>query len=141
MKKIGLEAKLQEITETRANAIGIIGGTGEGPALMFNGHLDTGRSGSEEEDYAALGGPIAPGYKPKSYMKNGFIFGLGANNMKGGVAAAVTALDALLQSGVKLKGDVIIAGVAGESEKTPSKAPYAPTAGATMKASASAPDT
>jgi len=119
MKKIGLEAKLQEITETRANAIGIIRGTGEGPALMFNGHLDTGRSGSEEEDYAALGGPIAPGYKPKSYMKNGFIFGLGANNMKGGVAAAVTALDALLQSGVKLKGDVIIAGVAGESEKSP----------------------
>jgi acetylornithine deacetylase len=86
---------------------------------MFNGHLDTGRSGSEEEDYAALGGPIAPGYKPRSYMKNGFVFGLGANNMKGGVAAAVTALDALAQSGVRLKGDVIIAGVAGESEKSP----------------------
>ncbi|MBI4525030.1 MAG: M20/M25/M40 family metallo-hydrolase [Deltaproteobacteria bacterium] len=119
MKKIGLEARLQPITETRANAIGIIRGSGEGPTLMFNGHLDTGRSGSEEEDYAALGGPIAPGYKPKSYMKSGFIFGLGANNMKGGVAAAVTALDALLQSGVKLKGDVIIAGVAGESEKSP----------------------
>lgn len=119
MKKIGLEARLQKITDTRANAIGMIRGTGEGPALMFNGHLDTGRSGSEEEDYAALGGPIAPGYKPKSYMKNGFVFGLGANNMKGGVAAAVTALDALSQTGVKLKGDVIIAGVAGESEKSP----------------------
>jgi acetylornithine deacetylase len=118
MKKIGLEAKLQEITETRANAIGILRGTGEGPALMFNGHLDTGRSGNDEEDFAALGGPIAPGYKPKSYMKNGFVFGLGANNMKGGVTAAVTALDALLQSGVKLKGDVIITGVAGESEKS-----------------------
>jgi acetylornithine deacetylase/succinyl-diaminopimelate desuccinylase-like protein len=118
MKKIGLEARLQEITETRANAIGIIRGTGEGPTLMFNGHLDTGRSGNDEEDLAALGGPIPAGYKPKSYMKNGFVFGLGANNMKGGVTAAVTALDALLQSGVKLKGDVIIAGVSGESEKS-----------------------
>src|SRR5688572_11807685 len=73
MKKMGLEARLQKITDTRANAIGIIRGTGEGPTLMFNGHLDTGRSGSEEEDYAALGEPIAPGYKPKSYMKNGFV--------------------------------------------------------------------
>ena len=103
---------------TGINAIGIIRGTGEGPTLMFNGHLDTGRSGNDEEDLAALGGPIPAGYKPKSYMKNGFVFGLGANNMKGGVTAAVTALDALLQSGVKLKGDVIIAGVAGESEKS-----------------------
>jgi len=118
MKDLGLEVKLQEITERRANAIGILKGTGEGPALMFNGHLDTAGTGIDEEDYPALG-PIAPGFKPKSYIKNGFIFGLGANNMKGGVAAAVTSLDALLLAGVKLKGDVIVAGVAGESEKSP----------------------
>ncbi len=118
MEKIGLQARLQEITDKRANAIGMIKGTGEGPVLMFNGHLDTGRAGNEREDYAALG-PVAPGYKPKSYMKNGFIFGLGTNNMKGGLAAAVTALDALLQAGVRLKGDVVFAGVAGESEKSP----------------------
>ena len=118
MKDIGLEAKLQEITERRANAIGTLKGTGEGLNLMFNGHLDTARTGVEEEDYPALG-PVAPGFKPKSYMKNGFIFGLGANNMKGGVAAAVTALEALTRAGVKLKGDVIMAGVAGESEKSP----------------------
>lgn len=77
MKKIGLDARLQEITERRANAIEIIRGTGDGPTLMFNGHLDTGRSGDEEEDYAAIGGPIPPGYKPKSYRKDGFVFGLG----------------------------------------------------------------
>lgn len=118
MERIGLQTKLQEITEKRANAIGVIKGSGEGPVLMFNGHLDTGRAGNEREDYAALG-PVAPGYKPKSYMKNGFIFGLGANNMKGGLTAAVTALDALLQAGVRLKGDVVFAGVAGESEKSP----------------------
>lgn len=39
--------------------------------------------------------------------------------MKGGLAAPVTALDALLRSGAKLKGDVIFAGVAGESKKSP----------------------
>jgi acetylornithine deacetylase/succinyl-diaminopimelate desuccinylase-like protein len=118
MKEAGLEAKLQEITDRRANAIGVLKGTGEGPVLMFDGHLDTAGTGIEEEDYAAMG-PLAAGYKPKSYSKDGFIFGLGANNMKGGVAAAVAALDALLQTGVRLKGDVVMAGVAGESEKSP----------------------
>ena len=118
MKEMGLETKLQEITEGRANAIGVLQGTGEGPVLMFNGHLDTACTGIEEEDYAAMG-PLPAGYKPKSYLKNGFILGLGANNMKGGVAAAVATLDALLQTGVKLKGDVVMAGVAGESEKSP----------------------
>src|SRR5580765_5631549 len=86
MREIGLDARRQDITETRANAIGILKGTGEGPILMFNGHLDTAASGIEEEDYPVIG-PVPPGYKPKSYRKNGFIFGLGANNMKGGVAA------------------------------------------------------
>ncbi len=118
MKKVGLEAKLQEITERRANAIGILRGTGEGPVLMFNGHLDTAGTGIDEEDYPAMG-PLPRGYKPKSYIKDGYIFGLGANNMKGGVAAAVAALDTVLRTGVKLKGDIIMAGVAGESEKSP----------------------
>lgn len=118
MREIGLEARRQDIAETRANAIGILKGTGEGPVLMFNGHLDTAGSGIEEEDYPAMG-PVPPGYKPKSYLKNGYIFGLGANNMKGGVAAAVLALETLFNAGVKPKGDIIITGVAGESEKSP----------------------
>ena len=118
MREIGLEARRQDITETRANAIGILKGTGEGPILMFNGHLDTAASGIEEEDYPVIG-PVPPGYKPKSYRKNGFIFGLGANNMKGGVAAAVSALETLFNAGVKPKGDIMVTGVAGESEKSP----------------------
>ena len=118
MKEIGLEVKLQEITDTRGNAIGLLRGDGEGPVLMFNGHLDTAATGVEEEDYAVIG-PVPPGYKPKSYIKNGYIFGLGANNMKGGVAAAVAAIEAISNAGVKLKGDIIMAGVAGESEKAP----------------------
>jgi acetylornithine deacetylase/succinyl-diaminopimelate desuccinylase-like protein len=118
MRSIGLRVKFQEITDRRANAIGVLKGSGSGPTLMFNGHLDTARTGIEKEDYAALG-PVAPGFKPKSYEKNGFIFGLGAYNMKGGVAAAITAVEAISKSGVKLPGDIIMTGVAGESEKAP----------------------
>lgn len=118
MRAIGLEVKFQEISDRRANAIGMLKGQGNGPTLMFNGHLDTARTGIESEDYAALG-PVAPGFKPKSYEKRGFIFGLGANNMKGGVAAAVTAIHTISKLGVKLQGDLIMTGVAGESEKAP----------------------
>ena len=118
MRAIGLEVKFQEISDSRGNAIGMLKGQGNGPTLMFNGHLDTARTGIESEDYAALG-PVAPGFKPKSYEKKGFIFGLGANNMKGGVAAAVTAIDTIAKLRVKLQGDLIMTGVAGESEKAP----------------------
>src|SRR4249919_1306795 len=105
MRGIGLEVRFQEISDRRANAIGVLKGEGNGPTLMFNGHLDTARTGVESEDYAALG-PVAPGFKPKSYEKNGFIFGLGSYNMKGGVAAAITAVEAISKSGVKLPGDI-----------------------------------
>lgn len=118
MKTIGLDVKFQEMSERRANAIGVMKGQGNGPTLMFNGHLDTARTGIEKEDYAALG-PVAPGFKPKSYEKSGFIFGLGSNNMKGGVAAAVTAIEAISKAGAKLAGDIVMTGVAGESEKAP----------------------
>src|ERR1043166_8695448 len=118
MKEIGLEARRQDSTETRANAIGVLKGNNSGRVLMFNGHLDTAGSGIEDEDYPAMGA-VPPGYKPKSYLKNGYIFGLGANNMKGGVAAAVSAIEALIKAGVKPKGDIMMTGVAGESEKSP----------------------
>ena len=47
------------------------------------------------------------------------MYGLGAYNMKGGVAAAVCAVGALARSGARLRGDVIVAAVAGESETAP----------------------
>jgi acetylornithine deacetylase/succinyl-diaminopimelate desuccinylase-like protein len=45
--------------------------------------------------------------------------GLGISNMKGGVAALMMAGKALKKSGVKLKGDVILAAVVGEISRTP----------------------
>jgi acetylornithine deacetylase/succinyl-diaminopimelate desuccinylase-like protein len=45
--------------------------------------------------------------------------GLGARNMKGGVAAAAEALLALAEVEAELPGTVSLAAVAGESEKAP----------------------
>jgi acetylornithine deacetylase len=105
-----LESTLQQIEEGRANAVGRLAGAGGGPTLMFNGHLDTSYSGREPW----LNGP---GYKPEPIVRDGAILGLGIMNMKGAVACYVEAVRALLDAGISLRGDVIIAGVAGEIEK------------------------
>lgn len=107
---LGLEVRLQLIEEGRANAVGTLPGTGGGSSLMFNGHLDTSYSGDEPW-------LTGPGFRPDPIERDGAILGLGIMNMKGAVACYVEAVRALLDAGVRLRGDVVIAGVAGEIEK------------------------
>ena len=79
---------------------------------MFNGHLDTSYSGREPW----LAG--IPGFQPQGFERDGRIYGLGISNMKGALACYVEAVRSLIDAGVSLKGDVMIAAVAGEIEKT-----------------------
>jgi acetylornithine deacetylase len=85
---------------------------------MFNGHLDTSLTGQDEHDRSVLG-EVHDGFRPRAYLEDGYVRGLGAFNMKGPVACYLAAVEALARTGVRLKGDVIVAGVAGEIEKTP----------------------
>jgi acetylornithine deacetylase/succinyl-diaminopimelate desuccinylase-like protein len=110
LRAIGLEMTWQEVEEARANVIGRWKGSGGGKNLMFNGHMDTSNTGREE----FLTGS---GYKPSAIIKDGFIYGLGIYNMKGALVCYTNAVKALQRAGVRLKGDVIIAAVAGEIEK------------------------
>jgi acetylornithine deacetylase/succinyl-diaminopimelate desuccinylase-like protein len=79
---------------------------------MFNGHMDTSYSGREPwlRD--------VPGFQPHAFVENGRLYGLGISNMKGALACYVEAVRALRHAGVRLKGDVLIAAVSGEIEKT-----------------------
>jgi acetylornithine deacetylase/succinyl-diaminopimelate desuccinylase-like protein len=79
---------------------------------MFNGHLDTSYSGREPW----LQG--IPGFKPEGFERDGRIYGLGISNMKGAVACYVEAVRSLMDASIRLRGDVVVAGVAGEIEKT-----------------------
>ena len=108
---IGLDVTWQEVEESRANVVARWHGTGGGKNLMFNGHMDTSNTGREE----FLTGI---GYKPHAVVKDGFIYGLGIYNMKGALVCYTNAVKALQRAGVRLKGDVIVAAVAGEIEKT-----------------------
>ena len=58
------------------------------------------------------------GFQPSAFVKEGRLFGLGISNMKGALACYVEAVRALQDAGVRLKGDVLIAAVCGEIEKT-----------------------
>jgi acetylornithine deacetylase len=110
-EEAGLSVSWQEVEEGRANVVGLWEGAANGKSLMFNGHMDTSNTG-REEFLAGIG------YKPKAVIKNGLIYGLGIYNMKGALACYTQAVKALKRARVKLEGDVLIAAVVGEIEKT-----------------------
>ena len=111
LQQLGLTVTWQEVEESRANVVARWTGSGGGKNLMFNGHMDTSNTG--REDFLT-----GIGYKPQAVVKDGVIYGLGIYNMKGALVCYTHAVKALQRAGVKLKGDVIVAAVAGEIEKT-----------------------
>src|SRR3954468_24686339 len=109
---LGLQVQRQQVEDNRANALGTWAGTGGGPSLMFNGHLDTSYSGREPWLRNV------PGFQPDAFERDGRLYGLGISNMKGALACYLEAVRALQDAGVRLRGDVLIAAVSGEIEKT-----------------------
>jgi len=112
LESSGLQTQWQQVEDRRANVLGTWAGAGGGPTLMFNGHLDTSYSGREPW----LAG--IPGFRPEGFERDGRIYGLGISNMKGALACYAEAVRALQDQGVRLQGDVLIAAVCGEIEKT-----------------------
>jgi acetylornithine deacetylase/succinyl-diaminopimelate desuccinylase-like protein len=111
-EELGLQVQWQQVEEGRANALGTWSGSGGGASLMFNGHMDTSYSGREPwlRD--------VPGFQPQAFVEHGRLYGLGISNMKGALACYVEAVRALRDADIRLKGDLLIAAVCGEIEKT-----------------------
>jgi acetylornithine deacetylase/succinyl-diaminopimelate desuccinylase-like protein len=113
----GLKAVRQDVELQRPNAIGILKGDGTGLSLSFNGHTDTSFTGTSED--LRMVANLEPEAELKGRIVGDRVQGLGISNMKGGVAAFMIAGKALKSSGVRLKGDVILAAVVGEISRTP----------------------
>lgn len=113
----GLKPIRQEIDPNRVNAVGILEGRGNGVSLMINGHMDTSFTGTDED--LNLCRALEPPEELRGAIRDGKVFGLAASNMKSGLAAFMVAGKALRQSGLPLKGDLILAAVAGEISRTP----------------------
>lgn len=102
LRGIGLETQVEEVEPGRPNAVGVLKGSGGGPTLMLNGHMDTVGIEYMEID------PLNP------VVKDGRMYGRGTYDMKGGLAAILSATKAVVDSGAELRGDVIVAAVCDE---------------------------
>ena len=106
MEDVGLQTDMWEAEEGRANLVGKLSGAGGGRSLLFNGHVDVVPPGPDANWTKA--GPWS------GEVIDGQIWGRGSCDMKGGNAAALIALQAVLKAGLHPKGDVIIEYVVGE---------------------------
>jgi acetylornithine deacetylase/succinyl-diaminopimelate desuccinylase-like protein len=113
----GLKSVRQEVEPDRPNAVGIVKGDGTGLSLGFNGHMDTSFTGTSADLRMAVN--LEPEADLKGRIAGDKVQGLGISNMKAGLASFMIAGKALKASGVKLKGDVVLAAVVGEISRTP----------------------
>lgn len=102
LKKSMLELGFDEVwIDSKGSVIGKIRGSGNGPTLLFDGHIDT-----------------VPVSNPKLWQYNPFggeihgnrMYGRGTSDMKGAVAAMVVGVAQLKQSGVVTTGDIYVSG-------------------------------
>jgi putative selenium metabolism hydrolase len=101
MKRLGF----RDVRHDRiGNVVGWIG-PGHGPVLMLNGHMDTVR----------VSDPAAWSRAPfGAEIDDGVLYGIGACDMKGGLAAMIYGARLLRDAGVRLGGDVVVACVVQE---------------------------
>jgi succinyl-diaminopimelate desuccinylase len=100
----GIDSRVDRWDQTRANVAAHVKSAGHRAGLLFACHLDVVGPGEEAWEHPAF----------TAVESNGKIYGRGAVDMKGGTAAAVTAIRQIVESGVKLQGDIVFAAVAGE---------------------------
>src|SRR5689334_21244326 len=79
MRRLGLDVQRQEVEPGRPNVIGVLDGIESGRSLMLCGHIDT-------VGVVGMHAPFAP------EIRDGRLYGRGAQDMKAGVAAMIDAV-------------------------------------------------
>jgi acetylornithine deacetylase/succinyl-diaminopimelate desuccinylase-like protein len=100
----GAEVELYARIPERANLVARIPGRGDGPTLLFLSHTDVVLADAAEWTADPFGGEL----------RSGEIWGRGALDMKGQVAASAVAIASLAREGFEPAGDLIFAATADE---------------------------
>lgn len=100
----GVPVEVHVLAPGRANLSARLAGSGGRPALVLSGHTDTvppGETPWKEDPWSAR-------------VVGDRLYGLGAADMKSGLAAMVMALIEIRRAGLRLRGDLVLAATAGE---------------------------
>lgn len=103
LSELGLDCELHEIEPGRPNVYAKLKGDQPGPKLHFNGHTDT---VPVVEDWDT--DPFTP------VEKEGRLHGLGACDMKGGLACMMNLMRAFTRSGYRFSGEISFSAVIDE---------------------------
>lgn len=104
LEKKGLKCELFESARGRGNVVTRIEGSGEKSSVLLLSHLDVVAANAKEWSVDPFGGLV----------KDGFVWGRGALDMKSMTTIEVVALELLKRNDIELKGDVILAATADE---------------------------
>lgn len=100
-EQLGLDISLHEVEPGRPNVVAILRGSGNGRRLLINGHMDTvGVDGMTDPFSGAI--------------RDGKLYGRGAQDMKASLAAMLGTAKALIDNNMRLAGDLILAFVVDE---------------------------
>jgi acetylornithine deacetylase len=105
LRRIGLDVELQMPADGRPNVIGVLDGRTAGPSMMLCGHTDT-------VGVAGMSAPFSP------VEREGRLYGRGAQDMKGGIAAMIDAARAIAEGGGLAAGRLIVAAVVDEEHSS-----------------------
>jgi acetylornithine deacetylase len=105
MRRSGLDVSIEPVTPGRPNVVGVLEGRAPGRTLMFCGHTDT-------VGVAGMTDPFTP------VERDGKLYGRGAQDMKGGVAAMMSAAADIASRGGLAKGRLIVAAVVDEEHSS-----------------------
>jgi len=106
----GFAARKVALLADRPNVIGTLPGTGQGRSLVFNSHMDTTIHKDEWWTTRRAADPVFH----SAWREGDVLVGNGVCNDKGPMAAWLLAAKALKDSGVRLKGDLVLMSVVGE---------------------------
>ena len=101
LESLGVRVELSDVAPGRPNVVGVLEGRAQGRSLMFCGHTDT----------VGVSGMLKP-FAPE--IRDGRLYGRGAQDMKGGVAAMIGAVRRIVEGGGLARGRVIVAAVVDE---------------------------
>ena len=104
LEAAGVECELYSRTPERANLVARIRGRGDGPSLAFLSHTDVVLARPEDWQRDPFGGELV----------DGVVWGRGALDMKGEVAASAVAVAALAREGWRGSGDLVFVAAADE---------------------------